>query len=70
MPVIHVEMWKGRTTEQKRELAAAFTREMQRICGTTPQAIQIIFSDVEKADWAMAGKLAIDSPPDDPAQKT
>lgn len=35
MPIIRVEMWEGRTKEQKRELVEAFSEEMARItdCG-------------------------------------
>lgn len=39
MPVIRVEMLSGR--EQKKELAAVFTREMSRIAKCGPDAIQI-----------------------------
>src|SRR3546814_4858616 len=43
-----VEMLKGRTLEQKRELADVMTREYVRICGGQPDAIYVVIDDVEK----------------------
>jgi 4-oxalocrotonate tautomerase len=58
MPVVTVEMYEGRTAEQKREMAKAITEAVVRIAKTTPEATHIIFKDVKKSDWAIAGKLA------------
>lgn len=63
MPVIRVEMLAGRSRDQKREMAEAFTREMSRIAKVKPEAIQIVFTDVAKSDWAIAGQLS-----DEPAK--
>jgi 4-oxalocrotonate tautomerase len=52
MPVIHIEMWPGRTYAQKQELAKAITEAMVNIAKTTPEATIIIFSDVPKENWA------------------
>ncbi len=61
MPVITVEMYEGRTDDQKRQLAKAITEAVARIAKTTPEATHIVFRDVKKSDWAIAGKLASDS---------
>lgn len=61
MPLIQVHMYEGRTVEQKRELAAALTEAIVRIAKTTPEATEIIITDVPRHDWAHAGKLASDS---------
>jgi 4-oxalocrotonate tautomerase len=58
MPVVHVEMWPGRTPAQKQELAKAITDAMVRIANTTPEATIIIFNDVSKENWAQGGSLA------------
>jgi 4-oxalocrotonate tautomerase len=58
MPVIHVEMWPGRTTEQKQELARAITEAMVRIARVTPEGTIIIFDEVQKENWAQGGSLA------------
>jgi len=61
MPVIHVEMWAGRTKAQKKELAKAITEAFERITNTAPEATIIIFDDVAKDDWAQGGVLATDA---------
>jgi 4-oxalocrotonate tautomerase len=58
MPVIHVEMWPGRTYAQKKELAKAITDAMVSIAKTAPEATIVIFSDVPKESWAQGGILA------------
>jgi 4-oxalocrotonate tautomerase len=58
MPVIHIEMWPGRTYAQKQELAKAITEAMVNIARTTPEATIIIFSDVPKENWAQGGVLS------------
>lgn len=60
MPTIHVYLYEGRTTDQKRDLAKAFTDDIVRIAGSTPEATHVIFHDVSKSDWAHGGKLASD----------
>lgn len=57
MPVIRVEMLSGRSRAQKKELAEVFTREMARIARCAPEHVQIVFTDVERADWAVGGVL-------------
>jgi 4-oxalocrotonate tautomerase len=61
LPTITVKLFKGRSVEQKREFADVVTRETVRILKCTPEAVDIIFEDTEKHDWAHGGKLAADS---------
>jgi 4-oxalocrotonate tautomerase len=63
MPIIRVELFPGRTAEQKRNFAKAVTEGFVSTCGGTPQSVQILFHDVEKENWATAGKLASDAAP-------
>jgi 4-oxalocrotonate tautomerase len=58
MPMISVEMFPGRTSEQKQRFAAAVTDGFVEICGGTRQSVQIVFVEVAKDDWATAGTLA------------
>ncbi len=55
MPIIHIELIEGRTDMQKSELAARMTRAMEEVCGVAAADIHIVFSDVSKADWFVAG---------------
>ena len=57
MPVVIVEMWQGRTTAQKRQLAKGITEEFAKI-GVPSGQVHIIFKDNQKSNWATGGKLA------------
>ncbi len=60
LPFVKIEMFSGRTHSQKAELAKAITDAMVRIAQTTPEAVTIVFEDVQRDNWAEAGKLASD----------
>ena len=60
MPMIKVELLKGRSVEQKREFAEVVTREASRILKCPPDVVDIVFQDVEAHDWAHNGKLSSD----------
>jgi len=62
MPTFRIELFAGRSREQKRELVAALTRETCRVLGCEPRAVDIILTDVERENWAMGGKLWSDAP--------
>ena len=57
MPTIHVELFAGRTVEQKRALAQALTEATARTLGGSPDAVDVIFCDVERHNWATGGQL-------------
>ena len=61
MPHVTVQMYEGRTVEQKRALAAAITEAVVKYANTTPEATQVVIVDVLKHNWAHAGKLASES---------
>jgi 4-oxalocrotonate tautomerase len=58
MPIIKVELWTGRTKEQKAELAKAITDVVVNIARTTPDETIVIFQDVDKENWSKAGVMA------------
>ena len=60
MPLIQVQMFSGRTPEQKRKLVRALTDAFVQAAGSTPDAVDVILTDVEKSDWAHGGKLFSD----------
>ncbi len=60
MPVIRIEMYEGRTVEQKRACAEAVTKAFCDTCAGTPASVTIIFTDVAKSDWGSGGRLASD----------
>lgn len=57
MPIVTIDLWSGRTREQKELLAEAITQSMVEILHVKPQAIQIVYNNIEKCDWAINGKL-------------
>jgi len=57
MPVVIVEMWEGRTVEQKKKLVEGITSAFVNI-GTRAEALHIIMKDNPKYNWASGGKLA------------
>lgn len=61
MPVVTVEMWSGRTIEQKKQLVEGITSVMTDM-GIPAEAVQIIIKDNPKHNWAIAGKLASENP--------
>ncbi len=61
MPVVTVEMWAGRTIEQKKQLVEGITSVMTNL-GISPEHVTIIIKDVPKHNWATGGKLASEEP--------
>ncbi len=61
MPVVVVDMWEGRTAEQKRQLVEGITAAFVRI-GCPVEAVHIILKDNPKQNWASGGKLASEQP--------
>jgi len=60
MPIIHVDMFEGRTVEQKRKLVAALTEAVVQSLGAKPESVHIVLQDMAKHDYAIAGVLAAD----------
>jgi 4-oxalocrotonate tautomerase len=59
MPVVTVDMFEGRTAEQKRIIVEGITVAFGKI-GVTPEQLNIIIRDVQKQNWGYNGKLAAD----------
>jgi 4-oxalocrotonate tautomerase len=57
MPVVTVQMWTGRSREQKRALVRAITDAMVEHAGAKPANLHVILQEVPKEDWALAGVL-------------
>ncbi|MDD2338188.1 MAG: 2-hydroxymuconate tautomerase family protein [Geobacteraceae bacterium] len=64
MPVIRVDMWEGRTNDQKKELVEIFSREMARITGCDVGTVYVILNDVKKDNWGIDGQLCSEKFPD------
>jgi 4-oxalocrotonate tautomerase len=63
MPSIRVEMFEGRTVEQKRALAKELTEATVRALGVPVDSVEVMMFDVPRHDWATAGLLWSDRKP-------
>ena len=63
MPVVIVEMWEGRTAEQKGKLIKAINRAFEESLGTKPEALHIVIHDVPKINWGTKGEQASKASP-------
>ena len=57
MPVVIVEMWEGRTSEQKEVLIKGITKAFEEI-GTKTESLHIVIHDVPKSNWGLRGQQA------------
>jgi 4-oxalocrotonate tautomerase len=60
MPVVTVEMWEGRSVEQKRKLVGAITEAMIEHAEARPEALHVILHEISRENWARAGVLGVD----------
>ena len=64
MPIIRVEMFAGRTKQQKRALVRELTDAFVNAAGGTPESVNVVITDVDKSDWGSGGELCSDKFPD------
>jgi 4-oxalocrotonate tautomerase len=60
MPYVIVEMFEGRTVEQKRAAAKAITDAIVTHLNTTAEATHVLFHELKRENAAHGGKLASD----------
>lgn len=57
MPTINVQLFEGRTLEQKRAFVKAITEAACTTLNCTPESVDVLIQEMKKEDWATAGKL-------------
>ena len=57
MPYINLQITKGATTEQKKQLVAEFTQTLVKVLGKNPEHIHIVIQEIELEDWGYRGEL-------------
>jgi 4-oxalocrotonate tautomerase len=60
LPVVTVQLWEGRTVEQKRALVQAITDAMVEHAGAKPEGLHVILQEIPRENWGRAGVLGID----------
>ena len=48
MPIIRVEMFAGRTEQQKRALVRELTDAFVNVAGGTPESVNVVITDIDK----------------------
>ncbi len=61
MPIVRVDMIKGRTIEQKRAMVKEVTESMVKTLDCKKEAVRIIITEKEKEDLAAGGVLRSDT---------
>ena len=57
MPTIRVELFEGRTPEQKKEFVKALTEAAVKTLGSSPDGVDVLLFEMKKFDWATGGVL-------------
>ena len=57
MPTIRVEMFEGRTPEQKKNLVKALTQAVVDTLGGKAESVDVILYDIKRDEWATGGVL-------------
>ena len=57
MPTIRVELFEGRTLEQKKEFVKAITEVACRTLGGKPEGVDALLYELKKTEWATGGEL-------------
>ena len=63
MPVVTVQLYEGRSLDQKRHLAGAITKAMVEHAGADPSGLHVVLQEIPPENWARAGVLGIDREP-------
>jgi 4-oxalocrotonate tautomerase len=62
MPVVHIYMYAGKSTEQKRELVRRISKDFDEVAAVKAESLHILFHDLDKADWGNRAILGSDMP--------
>jgi 4-oxalocrotonate tautomerase len=60
MPVVTVQMFEGRTLDQKRKLVRAITDAMVEHAEARPDGLHVVLQEIPKENWGRAGVLGSD----------
>lgn len=55
MPIVRIEMWPGRSRDEKNALIRNVTDAVVQSIGCPEQAVEVLLYEVDKADWAAGG---------------
>ena len=58
MPIVHIELFEGRTYEQKKRMVEMVTQAIVESAGAKPENVTIVIRDMAKENHAKAGVLS------------
>ena len=64
MPIILVEMFKGRDRDTRRAIIKELTDGFCRATGGEPDVVDVVLVDVDQQDWGKGGIAFADQKPD------
>lgn len=56
MPVINIDMWSGRSEEQKKDIIEKVTDAIVESCGCPKMAVTVVINEIPKENWGTAGE--------------
>ena len=56
MPIVNIQLYEGRTQQQKDEIAKGVAETISRVADVPLDATVVIFSDTSRSDWHVGGK--------------
>lgn len=62
MPTLRVELFEGRSSEQKAALAKELTAACVRVLGGNAESVDVLFYDLARENWATGSVLWSESP--------
>lgn len=57
MAIVHVVLVEGRSEDQKRAIAEGINKVMVEVAGSPADHVNIIFQEIKRDNWAIAGQL-------------
>jgi 4-oxalocrotonate tautomerase len=60
MPILQIEMLKGKTVEQKRKMVSKITDAVTEALNCPKEAVTIVIREMESEHYATAGVLRVD----------
>ncbi|WP_169543436.1 2-hydroxymuconate tautomerase [Sneathiella aquimaris] len=64
MPMIRVEMFAGRSAEQKKTLIKSLTKATSEAIGVSEASVDVVITEVAKENWGLGGEPASEKFPD------
>ena len=66
MPTVRIELFEGRTPQQKAALAREITDACERVLGGSADSVDVLFFDIARHDWSTGGVLWSDKSAPEP----